>query len=73
MAIRRTDPVMVYRSNKDRKWYWQRRSGWNGQIIATGGQGYHNHSECMGMARKINKRARFKTMPDTTSSPDVVL
>lgn len=47
--------VHVYRgfSVRGRRWYWRRRSA-NGRVIAIGGEGYHNLSDCLNMAHHVN-------------------
>jgi len=57
--MRKADTVRVY-TGRDGRWYWQRRDRHNGQVIATGGQGYANRSWCIRMARRINRRARIE-------------
>ena len=34
-----------FRSKKNNQWYWRLRAG-NGQIIATGGEGYASERSC---------------------------
>ncbi len=36
-----------YRSKKDNKWYWRLKAANNVDIIADGGQGYKNKSDCL--------------------------
>jgi len=35
----------IFQSDKNKEWYWHLRAN-NGQIIATGGEGYKNKSDC---------------------------
>ena len=36
----------IWQSAQNRQWYWHLRAA-NNQIIATGGEGYHNKQDCL--------------------------
>ncbi len=40
------DTITIYKSDKDSKWYWNRKCKDNGDIVGASSQGYHNKSDC---------------------------
>ena len=48
----REDHVELFQG-RDSDWYWRRRAG-NGQIVATGGEGYVHRVDCVAAAQRIN-------------------
>lgn len=46
------DKVQLYRDEAG-EWRWRRQSE-NGQIVATSGEGYANHSDALNIARDVN-------------------
>jgi uncharacterized protein YegP (UPF0339 family) len=46
------DKVTLYRDASG-EWRWRRQSE-NGLIVATSGEGYHNHDDALNMAREVN-------------------
>ena len=38
--------LQIYQSKSNKRWYWRARSR-NGQIVATGGQGYASERGCL--------------------------
>lgn len=49
----RPDKVYVFKSFTG-DWYWHRKNGWNGKIVADGSQGYAHKSTAVEAARKAN-------------------
>ncbi|MBO2546086.1 DUF1508 domain-containing protein [Salegentibacter sp. BDJ18] len=45
---------LEFYKGKDNLWYW-RVTADNGNIIGSGSQGYHNHSECEYNAKSLGK------------------
>ncbi len=55
----RKDKVYIFQTSPHGDWYWHRKSGWNGNVLSDGGQGYGYLTQAHRAAKRSNPGARF--------------